>query len=156
MADDPVVTVPTDAAFMLRAPRSSFVVVEDDHGVGVVAADRLELPIKTNSVHLTISRELALDYGLVDPTPEEAARRERELAALRIRQATERAQPGPALTLEALLGFLEWPAGYAEHVLHPACHCTPLDHEDPYVCDWGRELGWRHDYERGFHRVDAP
>jgi hypothetical protein len=115
--------------------------------------DRVVGVFKTNTLNIVVSRELALDMGLVEPTPEEVAARAAQAEAFRREEAAARTKPGPALTLESLLAYLEWPAEFAEHVLHPACSCTPEDHDDPHVCAWGRELGWTHDYEKGFHRA---
>ena len=94
-----------------------------------------------NSFAIRVSREMAIDYGLVDPTPEEVAARAAQRAATERSIAEQRAQPGPDLTLHTLLERLEWSPAYARHWLHPACWCYPFD-EDPILCSWARELGF--------------
>lgn len=105
-----------------------------------------------NEIAIRISREMAIDFGIVEPTDEERAAMAAESERIRVQVAEQRAKPGPPLTLEALLGMLGWPAEFAEHVLHPACHCDVLD-DDPYLCGWATELGWELSWDENDGRV---
>lgn len=100
-----------------------------------------EFNVEKNVIALSVSREFMLDMGLVEPTPEERAQRDADLAKYRERVAAERAIPGHPLTLEAVLEALGWSAAFAAHWIHPACHCDPFD-DDPSLCDWARDLGF--------------
>ena len=111
-----------------------------DHPGGELLEDR-ELNVKKNSYRFTVSREFAIDMGMVLPTPAEAHARDVAHEAFLARQAAERAQPGPVLTLDALLAHMGWSAAYAAHLLHPACGCTPTG-DDPDLCSWALELGF--------------
>lgn len=94
-----------------------------------------------NTIAIAISREMAIDYGLVEPTDEEVVAREKQHAEIQRMIAEQRAIPPRPLTLEALLEALEWSPEFAQHWLHPACSCYPFD-EDPMLCSWARELGF--------------
>ncbi|MGV8973216.1 MAG: hypothetical protein ACOH10_12915 [Rhodoglobus sp.] len=98
-------------------------------------------PVDHNTVKFTLSREAALDFGLVEPTPEEATRRNAELTTWRAKRDIERAQPGPPVGLEAILELIGWTPAYATHRLHPACTCTQ-DGEGTWLCDWAITLGF--------------
>lgn len=100
-----------------------------------------------NVIAMRISRDTAIMYGLVEPTDAERAEMAARAEAHRIAEAERRAQPGPALSLEALLEFLGWPPSFAEHLLHPACYCTVTLTDDPSLCSWADELGWRWSWE---------
>jgi len=58
--------------------------------------------IKKNSIAFRISREMAIDYGMVEPTPEEAAKRDAEMAVWRRKQRDDRA--AFLVAIEALRG----------------------------------------------------
>ena len=45
---------------------------------------------KRNSIAFRISREMAIDYGMVEPTPAESAERDEQLRRFREKQAAER------------------------------------------------------------------
>lgn len=97
--------------------------------------------MRLNTIALSLSREAAIDYGLIEPTEAEAAERARLSDELARRVAEERAKPAPPLTLSTLLEALRWTPSYAEHYVHPACSCDPWG-EDPWLCMWARELGF--------------
>lgn len=95
-----------------------------------------------NSFTFRVSREDAIMFGLVEPTPEERARMAADTARWRAESAANRAKPGPALTLESLLHHFDLSAAYAAHLLHPECSCDPFDRDGGYVCPWATELGF--------------
>lgn len=99
------------------------------------------IDVQHNSIAIRLSREMAILYGLVEPTDEERAQMAADAEQHRVEEAARRAQPGPKLTLEALLERLDWTPEYAQHYLHPACWCTPTS-DDPDLCSWARELGF--------------
>ena len=129
-----------------RPPSMSFVHYEP--AIGRVVED-VPLPgdedtvdvFRRNSFSMLISREMALDFGLAEPTPEEVERRAAERDEWRRREAEARAHPARPLSVEALLEALDWSAEYAQHWLHPACHCQPFD-DDMALCSWAIELGF--------------
>lgn len=49
-------------------------------------------PFEKNSIAITISREMALAYGMVEPTPEEAAEMERSRNTWQVRRDQARAE----------------------------------------------------------------
>lgn len=137
----PILPFPQLGAFVRLGP-DAFGKDAGDGQIDVVQPVGPELGFEKNAYTIRISREMALDYGLLEPTPEEAAQRAAHAEQVRAKVAEQRAQPGPELTLEAVLEFLRLPAEFAEHLLHPACHCAVLD-DDPYLCGWATELGWK-------------
>lgn len=102
-----------------------------------------------NSIRLLISRQEAIAYGLVEPTPEEQAEMAARHEAFKVAEAKRRTEPGPPLTLDAILELLGWPAEFAEHLLHPACYCTVTLTDDPALCRWATELGWEWSWGHG-------
>ena len=102
--------------------------------------------VRRNAVAVRVSRELALDVGLVEPTEAERADREARAAEWAARDAAERAKAGPRVELGRLLVALGWPAAFAEHLLHPWCMCG-LGSDDPFLCSWARDLGFTVAYD---------
>ena len=112
-----------------------------------------ELKVEKNAITFRISREEAIAWGMVEPTPEEAAELADRAEAFRVRQAAERAIVGPELTLEALLEHLRWTAAYATHRLHPSCWCS-FEEGGVSLCSWASEVGFSIDYDKGGRVVD--
>lgn len=142
--DGPRRPVELPAAFVHYEPALGRV-VED---VPLPGDEESTAVFQRNSFSMLISREMALDFGLVEPTEEEREERERQLAEFRRKEALARAVPGPELTLEAVLERLGWSAEFAAHWLHPACHCDALS-DDPSLCSWADELGFTIDWKGG-------
>jgi hypothetical protein len=140
----PLLPIPGVDAFVRLTPDATVDASADD-GQVVVSQPYMEAGadgvFHRNSIVIPISREMAIDFGLVEPTPEEVIAREKQRAETERRVAEQRAVPGPELTLGTLLAKLEWSPAYARHWLHPACWCYPFD-EDPLLCSWARELGF--------------
>lgn len=117
------------------------------------------LSVERNEYRFVVSRTMALDFGLVEPTLTEKLDREVERTRIDVDTARRRAAPGPAVTLEAVLDHLGLPREFVEHWLHDACWCHPLD-DDPMLCSWATELGWElrwdDDAGRQVRRVTSP
>ena len=81
-----------------------------DETIGPLAEATAAPPIvlKKNTIAMSVSREMALDYGLVEPTPEEKA--EREESARKWRQKRAEARPGTVAYLAALDGITDRPS----------------------------------------------
>jgi hypothetical protein len=107
-----------------------------------VTMDTADLDPQRNAVTVRVSREMALDFGIVEPTDAERAERAAAAAEWAEASARRRAEPGPPLTLDALLDLLGWDAAYAAHRLHPECHCSTTDW---YLCDFAQAEGFTYD-----------
>lgn len=124
--------LPVPSAFVSLAPDVA-------PPIGQASVERSDL--EGNVYRFVVSREMALDLGLVLPTPAEADARAVRAAVAALQRDVARAAPGPALTVDALLAELGWSTEFATHYVHPACSCDPYG-EDPSPCSWARELGF--------------
>lgn len=95
-----------------------------------------------NAIHLAISREMAMDYGLIEPTAAEAAERAVMVATSRARERNLRAEKGPYLDVPSLLGWLGWSPEFGRHVLHPACDCYLGEGGTVEMCGFAHDLGY--------------
>lgn len=138
----PLLSFPQVPDAFVRLGPDAFGAVTADGQIEVTQPMPAGLDFERNEIAIRISREMALDFGLIEPTDAERTERAAHSERIRVETATRRAQPGPALTLEAVLELLGWPAGFAEHLLHPACYCGVTMTDDPYLCSWATELGW--------------
>lgn len=99
-----------------------------------------------NSFAIRLSRAEAIGYGLIEPTDQERAELDDRREALVVQQQRDRAQPGPDVTVDAVLAHIGWTPAYAAHALHPACSCYYFD-DDPLLCSWAVELGFTIDWD---------
>jgi hypothetical protein len=106
-----------------------------------------------NAIAMTISREMALDYGLVEPTPEEAAERAEQAREWRLRE--EQAWRIFDAMVPRLAALTE-PATRAVLNLHanndaeggPACdECYIGDDRAPWPCDTVKAIAAVHEIE---------
>ena len=81
-----------------------------DETIGPLAEATAAPPIvfKKNTIVMSVSREMALDAGIVEPRPEEKA--EREESARKWRQKRAEARPGTVAYLAALDGITDQPS----------------------------------------------
>lgn len=147
------VLVPGTDYFVRAHVSADDVVADQAEPVAIVEEDAQGLFVK-NSIAFTISREMALDLGVVEPTLEERVERQVRSTRYAVEEAQRRALPAPEVTVEALLDYLGCSPAYAAHVLHPACSCSRLGAEDPFLCSWAGELGFTYDWGTG--RVVGP
>lgn len=100
-----------------------------------------EVHWERNSVTFMLSREAALDFGLAEPTPEEAAQRAEQAAEFARAWQARWAEPAAEVTVENLTARLGWSVDFAQHLVHSACCCDPL-RDDPSYCPEALRLGY--------------
>jgi len=127
-----------------------------------------EPALERNAFSFTVSREMALDYGLVEPTPEEATKRAADLDRYQREHAEE--QAAAAATVRALDAITE-PTSRAVLDLHQrapvpgrayvceGCEADGYDHTSPaYPCGTTTLIASLHGlaFPRGLYELDRP